>query len=471
MNLRVLWDVFMVYVAVINLSLIAFDLSYLWLRPQYFRYLPVVTEIYDPVKGIEPHPLTAEFLEEVDATTGVVEIEPYSPQVGRHRDELVRLTMRIMIENPFERSGLTRYYDVMAQELVLRAGMSPAATFSEEELMAAAEAYWPSDPQELQAALRRFNSESRIHFEINYHRGFDQSGRLIDWFWLIDLPFLVLFWIEFLVRWYLALRRKTYAKWFFFPIFNWYDILGLLPVAAFRPFRLLRAVSMYMRLRRSELSVVGKDVFSRSVAYISNIITEEVSDRVAIRILSELHEEISDGTHARIARDTVEPRRAEIEQVLTAQIRQLLTNEETLANLRALVKLNLDNAVENATALRSVPLPNAILKPLVRYTGEIVLDTTLETVRSTLESEEGEQAVRDLAAAVLEGVFYGPYLAEIETVAKEISLQVIDNMKDVVAIKKWARPEQEEGTQENGDGLEYDEILTLEPDEGLGTGD
>ncbi len=54
------WDVFMVWVAIINLSLILFDLSYLWLRPTYFRYLPVVTRIYDPVKGIEHAPIDPE---------------------------------------------------------------------------------------------------------------------------------------------------------------------------------------------------------------------------------------------------------------------------------------------------------------------------------------------------------------------------------------------------------------------------
>jgi hypothetical protein len=206
---------------------------------------------------------------------------------------------------------------------------------------------------------------------------------------------------------------------------------------------------MYMRLRRSELTVVGSDVFSRTVAYISNIITEEVSDRVALRILSEFHQEISDGTHVRIARSTVEPRRAEIEGLVACQIRQLLTNEATLANLRALLELNLENAVDHAEALRSVPLPNAVLKPIVRYTGEVILDTTIETVTSTLDSEDGRQAVEDLAAAVLEDVFYGPYVTEFESVAKQIALQVIDHMMEVVAIKKWARVDEDNETQKD----------------------
>ena len=40
-----LWDLFMVWMVIINLTLILFDLSYLWLRPTYFRCAPVVTRI------------------------------------------------------------------------------------------------------------------------------------------------------------------------------------------------------------------------------------------------------------------------------------------------------------------------------------------------------------------------------------------------------------------------------------------
>ena len=38
-------------------------------------------------------------------------------------------------------------------------------------------------------------------------------------------------------------------------------------------------------------------VVSRAVAYVSNIIAEEISDVVALRILSETQDEIRNGTH------------------------------------------------------------------------------------------------------------------------------------------------------------------------------
>ena len=201
---------------------------------------------------------------------------------------------------------------------------------------------------------------------------------------------------------------------------------------------------MYMRLRRSELSNVGKDIFTRTVLYFSNIITEEVSDRVTLRILTEYHEEVTDGTHTRIIRSVVEPRKTEIETVIANQIRQTLTDPGTIGRLKSLASLNLENAVEESEALLAVPLPNVILKPAVRAIGEIILDTTLETVTGTLESAEGEEAVREVAGAILDDVFYGPGLVEMEVLVKAITLQVLEHMMDVVSVKKWALPDDQQ---------------------------
>jgi len=444
LNLRVLWDVFMVWVALVNLNLILFDVTYLWLRPLYFRYVPPVVKIYDVVKGIEPHPLTSRFLEEVDATRALLAADPYSPELEEHVAELRGLSLRILRENPFERTGQGHSLDLIKQAIAQNTGYAATDLADDELLPQIADTLWPSDPTDLRFRLQQQVPPLRFAFEVNYYREYDRNGRLVDHFWIVDLPFLVLFWVEFLVRWGLALRRGTYARWFFFPIFNWYDVLGLIPTAYFRPFRLLRAVSMYMRLRRSELSGVGRDAFSRTAAYISNIITEEVSDRVALRILSELHEEISAGTHLRIARATIEPRRREIERVVASQLRQLLTDEATLDRFRSLLRLNLENSVEHARALSLVPLPDAVLRPVVRYTGEAILDATIETLTTTLDSDEGRQALQGLARAALNDLFYGPGLVEIEVVAKEIALQVIEHMQEVVRVKKWSLPDASE---------------------------
>ncbi len=443
-KVRLAWDLFMVWVALINLWMIVFDLTYLWLRPLYFRYVPVVTRLYDPVKGIEPHPLTQEFLAEIARARETVTRDPASPGVREAADRLRELTARVLLENPFERSGQTATYNHLRQEVARLAGVTPDALRNPVQIRRAMERLWPDDPVELRYRLDHLEPRFLRDLAVNYHREYDRGGRLADHFWKLDLPFLLLFWAEFLGRWYLSVRRREYARWYFFPIFNWYDVLGLLPTAYFRPFRLLRLVSVYMRLRRSDLSSIGRDVFSRTVAYFSNILTEEVSDRVALRILGEVEEEIRDGTHVRIARSVLEPRRGQIEAALVEQLGAVLTDETTLERFRELVRLNLENAIETSTSLRSLPLPHVVVRTLVRTVGEVLLDSTLETVQSTFESEEGREAAREVVASVLDDLLAGPGPLALEPLAREIALQVISHMKEVVAVKKWALPEDQE---------------------------
>jgi len=443
-----LWDLFMVWVVIINLTVIIFDLTYLFLRPTYFRYLPVVTRVWDPVLGIKPHPLTEELIAEATTAGQLFELDPSAPALGERLDGLRVLTERLFLENPFLRSGQTRDLDAIWVTMA-RATNHRGTHYSNPEIVAeVAGDFWSGPPELLNHRFELFDRRIEPLLAVNYFRGYDLDGELVDHFWLIDLPFLVLFWIEFMVRWLLAIRRRRYARWYFFPIFYWYDLLSLIPVTALRPLRLLRIVSIYMRLRQSELSRVGKDFLSRGVAYISNIITEEVSDRVALRILDEYREEILDGTHVRIARATVEPRREEIERVVVGQIRAILTDRDTIERFRLLLELNLENAVDESESLHALPLPHVVVRPVVKTVGEVILETTLETISTTIDSPEGQEAVQAVADSILEALFYGPALAELESLAREISVEIIDHMKEVVAVRKWAQPDHEEDEEE-----------------------
>ena len=475
MTLRALWDLFMVWVVIINLTLILFDLSYLWLRPTYFKYVPIVTRIWDSVLGIEPHPLTEELLTEATTAEELFELDPEAPALEEHLGTLQDQTVRMFIQNPFLRSGQTKDLDAIWVTMARTAGMTTANYTNPDVVAEVAGNFWSGSPDVLAEHFQIFEKRIQPLLVINYFRDYNLDGKLISYFWLIDLPFLILFWVEFMTRWYLAFKRRTYARWYFFPIIYWYDLLSLIPITALRPLRLFRVVSIYMRLRQSELSTIGKDFMSRGVAYISNIVTEEVSDRVAVRILDEFREEIADGTHVRIARATVEPRREQIEKVLVAQIRSILTDQETLERFRQLLQLNLDNAVAESESLRSLPLPHLVVAPVVRTVGEVILDTTIETISSTVDSPDGEEAVQALAAAILDSIFYGPALLEIESLAKDISIQVIDHMKEVVEVKKWTLPDEEtqrpamsfeENEVENSEfGIRNSEVSSQHPEE------
>ena len=121
------------------------------------------------------------------------------------------------------------------------------------------------------------------------------------------------------------------------------------------------------------------------------------------------------------------------------QIHQLVGSEAIQQRLRELLRMNLDNAVERSDAFRAVPLPATMMRPLVRGVGQVILEATLDSVVATLESDEGREATRELVASILEQVLSGPLRTEIDSLSKSISIEVIDEMKDAVSVKKWAK--------------------------------
>lgn len=440
------WDLFMVYLALLNLGLILFDLTYLWLRPQYFRHTPVLTRLYDPVKGIEPHPVTDAYLD----LTRKLDRELQAGQLRAAEETLVELRERslsMVADDPFARSGqersLIRVFVGMKNQ-VERAGAALGGSATEQQ--AAKEIvnrFWSLEPDvdQMRRRLAYFDENLAPLLEVNYHRTYDLSGQLTDHFWQLDLPFLLLFVAEFFTRWYLALRRHTYSRWFFFPILNWYDILGILPVKQLRVFRLFRVVSMYLRLSRSEYSMVGDDFISRTVKYFANIVTEEISDMVALRILNETQEELREGTHKRIIRTVADSHRDALAAQLALQIRDLLANEQVRRQANEFLDANLEQAVESARALRLMPVPDVLLRPLVNIVGQAVFNAFADTLEATLSSADGQAAVQTMIAEAVDGLVSEITEGELEELVREISIEVIGHMKQTVAVRKWALPD------------------------------
>ncbi len=427
----------MIYLALINVWLIGFDFTYLWLRPVYFEYLPLVVELYDPVKGIGPQPLTAQYLVRVDRLQKAIAIDAPAPVIETELAALRERSAELIAADPFARSGqsynLRRLEARLKRYLGTSGARAPGDPWAFERL-------WAPGPG-VAARLAFFDRELRPLLAVNYHREFDLDGELIDRGWLIDLPFLVLFTFEFNVRWLLAVRRRTYPKWFFFPIFHWYDLLGIVPLPQFRLFRLFRIASIYMRLYRSKRSTVGSDPLSRTVKYFANIINEEISDMVSLRILNESQEEIRDGTHRRIIRAVIEPRREALARELTLGMRNALASTEVRGQVRAFLDANLKSSVESAGALRRIPLPRSVVRPLVETIGALIFDAIVDTVAGTLDTEEGQELLCDLVTAAIDGLVAELTTGEVEGLVREISLESLEHVKEAVRVRKWAEAE------------------------------
>jgi hypothetical protein len=104
---RNLWfERLMALLASANLLLVLFDLSYVPWRNLYIHKLPQVTQVYDRVKGIEPHRETVQYLKTVDALIEQVsQTGLRSPQVETTLAELRNLSNEMVDSNPFTGVG------------------------------------------------------------------------------------------------------------------------------------------------------------------------------------------------------------------------------------------------------------------------------------------------------------------------------------------------------------------------------
>lgn len=327
------WDVLMVALAIVNVLLIVFDLTYFRLRPFYVERLPAVAELYDPVKGV--------------VTTAEV------------------------------------------------SGGEP---------------------------LRR--------------RGPD--GEPVDLFWLVDLPFLLFFAGELAARWIAAVRRRTFGQWWIYPLVHWYDVLGVVPAQQFRVFRLFRLVSIYVRLRRSGVVSVGDDVVSRGVAWLTDAVSEEVTDRVALRVLDLAQREVRAGALSQVTRNALLPRRDEVREHVVARLASLLADPDLHQRLGAFLRVALDRAASSSPTLARVPLPRAVVAPLVRTVGEALYDAVVETLAASLSEEEGRAALGALVDAVMDAFAETVGHGEIERLVEATVLDLLEEMKATVAVRRWA---------------------------------
>lgn len=431
------WDAVMVWLALLNLGLLLFDFTYLRFRPFYLRHAPVVTRIYDPVKGIEPQPLTSRYLELARSLGETSDPAERDATLA----ELRQLGHEAVDHRPFERVGQEseiRAFDQRVRSYVAeRDGVEPSRLSS----AAALDRFWrPGSEVELAATLAYFERELEPILAVNYYRAFDRDGDFVDHGWIVDLPFLLFFSVEFYGQWFLAYRRRRYAAWWVYPVMRWYDFLGILPLPQFRVFRLFRVVSLYLRLARSERSVIGEDIVSRALNQIASLLTEEVTQRVTVRILTASQEALAAGIQARITRAVLEPRKDLLVRELASAVVRAVTDSESRATARHLLDQALEQASESADGLRHLPLPRAMVEPIVLAVGRAVFDSVLQTLEATLQDEQGRDALDALVSEIVDSVIVEFTSGTGERLLREALVETLEHVKASVAVRGWAEP-------------------------------
>jgi hypothetical protein len=285
-----LWfEKIMAIIATVNLVLVFFDLSYVPWRDFYFRRVSAITRLYDPIKGIEPHRDTKKYLEAVAGLekqvtqTGLV-----SPQVKAKLADIRFLSQEMIETNPFASAGksgtLEKIKNRMREHVRQKSAKAAFNTFWSQEYLSKND--WNQE-------IDFFNQKIRPGIAINYYRKIDENGGFLNNFWIIDLPFVILFATELLGRTFLIKPRYSHLSWLEAVLWRWYDLLLLIPI-----WQWLRVIPVTVRLDQAKLIdfyVIRKQIHQGLLANFA----EEITEIVIIQVINQIQGSIQRGEMTR----------------------------------------------------------------------------------------------------------------------------------------------------------------------------
>jgi hypothetical protein len=359
---------------VINVIFVGFDLSYISLRDFWLQgkftlgsfnigdvvvYKGIELDLipanaskiitrYDLVKGIIPYRDTDIYLRQVDRLKQeLVNGGTDSPQVGSILNELRVNSSTIIDRNPFQIANKTGNLEK------IKARMRQHIPNNKDSAKEAFNVFWSQKylHGKVERELDFFDRSIKPLLVTNYYRQIDENGQLIDYFILIDLPFALIFLLEFLMRtWYIS-RSHTGVNWREAMLWRWYDIFLFLPL-----WRWLRFITLIIRLDEAKiisLNLIQKQISQGLVAGIA----EDITEVVVIRVIDRLQSYINRGDLTRTLIQNQTKQYIDINQinetVAITKLAMQLASEQIIPKIKPDIEAILKHAVTKT--LQQVP--------------------------------------------------------------------------------------------------------------------
>lgn len=411
---RQLWfERFMAILALANLGLVLFDLSYVPWRDFYRRQLPAFTipisglslrvpalsEVYDPLKGIEPHRETQRYLNAVDDLKNkVAQSGLQSPEAQLLLQRLGNLSAEMIENNPFAEANKTGNLEKIKNRMRERIGNDSAKqsfrTFWSQPYLS--QAGWVKE-------IEFYDAEIQPYIEANYFRQIGENGHFIDNFWKIDIWFFIPFAIEFLLRTYVIHRRHNGLSWMEAMLWRWYDIFLLLPFL-----RWLRVIPVTIRLHQAELLNLEPVQTQISQGVVANF-AEELTEVVVIRVINQVQGSIrrgeitgwlsQQGNRPYIDINNTNEIEALVDLFMQLAVRQVLP--KVLPDLEAILRYNIEKILSQSPVYRGLLQVPGLGHVPTELTEKLVADIS-RSLYSTLTTAMDDPVSAELSRRLMQ---------------------------------------------------------------------
>ncbi|MEB3283723.1 MAG: hypothetical protein VKN33_00345 [Candidatus Sericytochromatia bacterium] len=471
--------------ALVNLSLVLIDYTYLDLRHFYqaqgWREL---VDSYDRVKGIEPHRVTLGYQTAAEKTFQILSERPASPAARQAIRDMQQKSVAILKEDPFVTAGLRGvserlkskfrehawaqgasvadlkiWYDplsIQRLEATFKLRSRPWDKISVTTAVIGSRAanrlpersspttrpldgFWTADnltPERLETEKRWFQSQITPLLARNYWQTYGEDGGPADHFWVIDCMFIPIFAAEFILRGWVGVRRGVYPNFRLFVLARWYDVIYFLPLLLYTlppslqgPLHAVRIISVGARMER--LGLINP------VAVISPYVTKPldiVADLVNVKLLSNYQQGIREFELEK-ALNTLNPKqRAELVELIEANL--LMIVEKVLPDVRPALESLANSAAQQAlestpayTQLKTLPVFGQLPEELLRRAIGDSMAQAHTTMLRAINDPRNVALTRAFISQLTESLLKHTAHVGTEEQVKRVLLEVLEEQK------------------------------------------
>lgn len=259
-----------------------------------------------------------------------------------------------------------------------------------------------------------------------------------------DLMFVAVFLTEFFLRWGFAIRTRVYERWYFYPFIHWYDLVGCIPVGSLRFLRVLRIISIIYRLHQYKIIDITQSQIYRFFNFYYEAFLEELSDRIVIKVLSGVQNEVERGSPLfdRIQNDILYPRKTMLTNWLSERIAQA-ANEGYMpkrGELRVYLEERVDVALKQnleLSRLRFLPVVGpTIQETLEDAVGDIVANV-IHQILEDLASTTNHAFIEDIVDVFLPAPGMAAPARQQNDALISLIQDIIEAIKTQVRVKHW----------------------------------
>ena len=375
-------------IALLNLIFVLFNLSYLPLRDIYYNHAPFIVRLYDPVKAIEPHPDTVEYLRSSDRLMQDIARGKSLAEEEELLASLRQQSIYLIEENPFSSSNKSRTFAKLKHRMEYR-----LQTRSTKEAFSR---FWSREylsQADIDRELAFFSNKIEPLLESNYYRHIDANGIEIDDFWRIDLLFIFFFAIEYLIRTFWVARKRNDLTWGKALLRYWYDVFMFVPV-----FRWLRVIPVTVRIHKSglfDLEEILAQITHEPAAYISH----RASTFLIVRLLNQSQEIIDNGAIADVllssSKGTTVGETDKIDKIIDRSLGLIIYQvlPQVQPDVENLLRYSLKAALKESDlyqVARGIPGFNNIPQETIEQLADYLAQTTYDVLMNSYTDAEGK---------------------------------------------------------------------------------